>query len=782
MMNGQNNPDGNTRPGSSVPTTARVARKEPSKPAQPGSSLTAAPTLLSLLKALRKRLVPALLAGLAVAAVFSAAAWLLIAPARHSVSAKVYLKEPQKIIFPHEKEADFSMYQRTQVALIKSRHVLMTALDQPEVKDLSIIREAVEAVTEIEKAIQVDFKDSPQILRITMEGDKAEELKIIVDAVTTAYLYHFDKEAERAREERLAVLQKVKKIYSTKLTAKRDELLAMADGLGVTDPGEIGLKQHVANMVSTLAQSELLQLRGQKIKLESQLALEYRKHFKDIAVPLYGLPTGTMPTPLAMATVLEKEYLPDTAPLLAPPAPTKPLVQKDVLLADYFKRKSELEYLLKQGLSDGLNPDKAKEMMKPYQSELAALLQLIDTRQKELSHKFAEPQPTSFGSPLDYLKSQLLALEQHERGLNLEIKKHKESCDNLARVKLQVEEVRKDYDQLDKNLTSVKSLIDGLEVEKDAPSRVVPLQKATVYPPPVIGRREMITGAGGLGGLVLILLGFAWLEFQSRRVDSKEDITQLVGLNFIGSVPDISRRWRVGFLTHRSASALARDRMLMDSVDGVRTALMSTAKEELVQVVMVTSATVGEGKTSTAGHLAASLARAGQRTLLIDCDLRNPNMHKIFGAELSPGLGEALRQECPLSKVIQPSLTEGLSLVAAGRCPGQTIHCFSEKRMTAVLQQLRPQFDFIVVDSSPISMVPEAQVLSRCVDGVIMSVMRNVSKLPRVYAACDLLGRLRTRKLGFILSGVREETHANSAYYALPAEPAAPIKKNPVSV
>src|SRR5262249_22782445 len=155
-----------------------------------------------------------------------------IPPTKHSVSSKIWLKEtPESVLGPGKKDSNFATYQRFQVAMIKSRHVLTTALDYPEMKELNIIHEAVEPVTELEKQIQVDFKDSPEILRISMEGDNATELKVIVDAVTQAYLYNFEKVEEKSREEKLRKLQELKRSYAQKFNAKRGELSELAQGI-----------------------------------------------------------------------------------------------------------------------------------------------------------------------------------------------------------------------------------------------------------------------------------------------------------------------------------------------------------------------------------------------------------------------------------------------------------------------------------------------------------------------------------------------------------------------
>src|SRR5262249_56521264 len=105
---------------------------------------------------------------------------------------------------------------------------------------------------------------------------------------------------------------------------------------------------------------------------------------------------------------------------------------------------------------------------------------------------------------------------------------------------------------------------------------------------------------------------------------------------------------------------------LLESIDGIRTMLLRDASVEATRVVMVTSAVAGEGKTTLASNLATSLARAGRKTLLVDCDLRCPAAHQLFEQTLQPGLSEGLLHEVHLAEAIRPTTpAQGLWLLPA---------------------------------------------------------------------------------------------------------------------
>src|SRR5262249_33733589 len=136
-----------------------------------------------------------------------------------------------------------------------------------------------------------------------------------------------------------------------------------------------------------------------------------------------------------------------------------------------------------------------------------------------------------------------------------------------------------------------------------------------------------------------------------------------LGMRLIGTVPNTRKAKRYG--TQGPKKELAQQ-MLTESIDSARAMLLHLARSQNLRTVMVTSATSGEGKTSLSCHLAASLARAGKRTLLVDADIRNPSIHKLFGLANPQGFSEVLCSNAELSGCIQATPVKGLSVLPAG--------------------------------------------------------------------------------------------------------------------
>jgi capsular exopolysaccharide synthesis family protein len=179
------------------------------------------------------------------------------------------------------------------------------------------------------------------------------------------------------------------------------------------------------------------------------------------------------------------------------------------------------------------------------------------------------------------------------------------------------------------------------------------------------------------------------------------------------------------------------------------------ASHQEMRVVMVTSAVSGEGKTTLASHLAGSLARSGRRTLLIDCDLRHPAVHQLFELPLNPGFSEAVLGEVHVVEVIRPTPIKGLSVITAGQWDREVMQIMTREEVVGIFEKLRAEYEFIVMDSHPVLAAADALVVGQYADAVLMSLLRDVSQSPRVYAACQRLATLGIRLMGAVVNGSR---------------------------
>jgi len=209
----------------------------------------------------------------------------------------------------------------------------------------------------------------------------------------------------------------------------------------------------------------------------------------------------------------------------------------------------------------------------------------------------------------------------------------------------------------------------------------------------------------------------------------------------------------------------------MESVDTIRTMLLHSSRANNTRVIMVTSAVGGEGKTSLSSQLAASLARAWKKTLLIDGDLRNPTAHQLFDVPQDPGFSEVLRGELSATEAVRSTPLSRLWILPAGHWDSHAVQALAQDNVRTILEELKQQYDFIIFDSCPILPVADSLLLGQNVDGVLMTVMNDVSRSPAVHAAHQRLEGLGIKILGAVVIGTKNELGPLGYKYAYQARP-----------
>jgi capsular exopolysaccharide synthesis family protein len=250
----------------------------------------------------------------------------------------------------------------------------------------------------------------------------------------------------------------------------------------------------------------------------------------------------------------------------------------------------------------------------------------------------------------------------------------------------------------------------------------------------------------------LLLFGFAFTEFRSRKVNSSDEITLGLGISTVGTLPLLPAQVRQAALSATTSRDLQWEGRLTEAVDAVRTFLLRSLGEG-PHVVLVTSAVQGEGKTSLASQLAASLARAWRKTLLIDGDLRKPAAHQLFDLPGEPGFSDVLRGETDPADVIKQTGVSRLWLMPAGQWDPHAQQALAQEGVATLFEHLKEEFDLIIVDSCPVLPVTDTLLLGQHVDTVLLSVLKGTSRLPMVYAARQRLGALDIPVLGTVFVG-----------------------------
>lgn len=152
---------------------------------------------------------------------------------------------------------------------------------------------------------------------------------------------------------------------------------------------------------------------------------------------------------------------------------------------------------------------------------------------------------------------------------------------------------------------------------------------------------------------------------------------------------------------------------------------VSGSMENSCKVIAITSAGPGEGKTTTTINLAITFAQTGAKVLIIDGDLRKPRVHQYLGVVKTDGLSTVLSNQKTFDEVVYKNIREGLDLLASGSIPPNPAELLSSDAMGETLKELKTRYDYIFLDTPPVTVVTDAAALSKFIDGIILIVRQD---------------------------------------------------------
>ncbi len=197
----------------------------------------------------------------------------------------------------------------------------------------------------------------------------------------------------------------------------------------------------------------------------------------------------------------------------------------------------------------------------------------------------------------------------------------------------------------------------------------------------------------------------------------------------------------------------------------LRTNIQYSSIDKKAQVVCITSAGPGEGKSTVSSNLAIVMAESGKKTLLIDCDLRKPTVHKGFSVSNSTGLSDLLAGKAVFEKAVQESGIESLQVLTSGTKPPNPSELLASSKMKKFITALRTMYDFIIIDTPPVLLVTDAQLLSECSDGYLLVLASGQVDKEAAAKAQKLLEKVNAKILGAVLNKFDSAKGGYYGYY-----------------
>jgi len=443
-----------------------------------------------------------------------------------------------------------------------------------------------------------------------------------------------------------------------------------------------------------------------------------------------------------------------------------PTAHDNGVIPDLLKRRSELD----EQYADAVNlygPNYPK-------------VQRLAAQQKEIEDDLAKARKTAVESVEQEYTTARSRVELLQQALD----KQKSEANELAEKLVQ-------YHILQHDAESNKQLYDGLQQKlkeagitaglRSSNIRVVDPAMAPTSPARPQRARNILLGilVGLVGGIGLAI----FREYLDNTVKSPDDIEALTGLPSLAVIPSLpglnaahDRLSRLAGEAPQQGGSGGRVELLSyvqpksqisEAFRALRTSLLLSQADHPPQVILVTSALPREGKTTAAVNLAVTLAQLGDRTLLMDSDLRKPGIRRALNMTLGKdaGLSSYLAGVASLDEVTIPHPTiTNLSALTTGPIPPSPADLLSSHRMREGIAELRRRFKFIVIDSPPIMAATDAVILSAQTDGVLLVVRSGETPKEAFTRTRDLLAAVKCRLLGVVLNAV--DSSAPDYYYS----------------
>jgi succinoglycan biosynthesis transport protein ExoP len=672
--------------------------------------------------AFRRRWLPAVALGLVTATALAVPIWLFM-PKGFEAVAWLRVRDKSGMFGVGGRDnAEYESYRKTQVQLIKSPFVLMSALRRPGVSELKTLRdEKQDQVGWLARNIQVSAPMESEVIQVRLRGENAKEVTQIVNAVTQSYLSDVVNKEKADRLERRDTIERQYKQNMTEVRRRRDQY----NNLEVATQRSL-LLDHVGTL-----RAQLTSMQRDLSVLDAELAVRDAKARGDIS---------------------DEEAVPDEM--------LDAMLARDPMIAELRDRLASLDEAMTfqaERSARGANDPAVKRL----ESQRASLMERIRQRGAELRPQVIAQMsldaPGRQSGAVDgpgvlRMRRQIIAQELDAK--SKEFDKVAKQVTELGQANADLSARRSEIEQLEKVTEQMGMQLQASEVDIALPARVELIEEASVPEGSDELFRIMLTILAGLGGLGLGAGAVVVFEYLRDRVSTAEEISQRVGVRVVGTLPQVSRSRK-----RSTAGEMA------ESVDGVRAVISQTGREA-PKVILVTSAVGHEGKTTFAAQLAASLARSDKRTLLLDGDLRHPNVHLALELDLRAGLPELLRGEIGNDEAVQPTAIEGLFAVTGGTCDYAAITALSRPEMAKVIKGFRESFDHVVIDAGPVLAFADALLLGQLSDVALVATMRDVSRVPLVIAAVDKLRGVGVRVLGTVVNGVADSS--SRRFYASP--------------
>lgn len=623
---------------------------------------------------------------------------------------------------------NYEGFKNTQADMMAGDRVLRRVAEEIKPMNLKLFSQATDLYSALRQMVEngtISIRPDRRTYLVKIEmvtsQEFTEEAKILVNSLIRNYL-NVSQEGQSGEENaRLSILQDRRKQLQRKIEGQQETIRQLAEEYGTEE----------LTILQKMRYERLASLQRQLTDVEIQLlALDSQIHLLESNTPEQNS---------------EPESLDEQRNQYLQKEPTLQALLEDIL-------RYEKEVLISRQTMQPGNPVLVRQ-----EQVLQTLKDRYEERKQEalkrFEETFAKNQNSSRQLKLNDLKNQKAQLLVLQNQLKEKLAEQDEEAIQLGRKQFMIDDYKEQLQQAKEDLSEINKRIEEIMIESKRPARISIADNA--YSTPSTATRKKLAAAVGFGGLMLGLLAALLVDRLDKRLHDPQEVARRVQVRILGTTTD------PGSVNRRLLG-----QQLNDDYQTIRANLGLLEDSNGSKVILVTSPGVQDGKTTFSVNLATSFANSGKKTLLIDGDLRKPDVVEtlnlprelrgfqdyLFGKKL---------EEC----LYRHSIPKLYILASDFRNSADALDLLANPKSGERLQKLRESFDVILIDSPPVLAFADALVLSRQADAVILTTFLGHTSQPDIQEALARLRQVGAKVIGTVVNNVKADQGYRSYGY-----------------
>lgn len=634
---------------------------------------------------------------------------------------------------------------------ITSEGLLRPAIENHRLTELSLFQgQSIDAaVMQIAGMIEVKPVSSSKIVEIAVQGSRAEEIPLIANAVAEEYVNRQRENYKDASVELDAALTRQREGLHAELKAKEKEYNEFRERSGLMSDGR---NPHRERQQAFLTQLGTLSLEETSLKAELKTLEEAERAggSREAILMAIGKLSEIAPTPAPAGTAVQ------------------PIVEVD---SQQAIEERMIPLLLEQKeleAKHGKDHPKVTAMERRIEFTRQLLQKFVDSKKKPVDPAQVKTPEVAPPVPVDFIAVYLQSLRQQLQSIATErdaLDTQAAESERLARAlgndenedrsrRSEIDRLTKLFDAASTNVTERKVNVDmgGVKALVLQPAR----HGSLIFP----SLSKFLSMGAFLGGFIGLVLGYL-VEMADKSFRKPEDVIREFGVPIVGHIPFFkeerlkgtpseSKMDRTAVCVHLPRSRPA------EAYRSVRTAICFSALGSSHRVIQVSSPAAGDGKSTLALNLSISLAMSGKRTILLESDFRRPKVHKLTGVDNKRGVVDVLRGDVEVADAVQNTSVDSFFVMPCGSRPKDPAELLSRPEYEQLLEVLRQQYDYVIIDTPPVLAVTDPTSVAPRVDGVLiaMRLSRHTRDLGR--RTLEQLRDVGATVSGIVINGVEE--------------------------